>query len=109
MAFAGGFRGKPVELVKCETSDLLVPAQAEMIIEGEIPMEMEEEGPYAEMFVFMGFKHNNFYMKIKAITHRKNTLYTNATGVGTTHMVLWIVANSAKLKKVLPNLVKMSH
>jgi len=45
-AIAGGFRGKPVELVKSETSDILVPAHAEIIIEGEIPiMEGEEDGP----------------------------------------------------------------
>ena len=48
-ALAGGFRGKPVELVKSETNDILVPAQAEFILEGDILTGMEEEGPYGEM------------------------------------------------------------
>jgi UbiD family decarboxylase len=110
LAYAGGFRGKPVELVKCETSGILVPAQAEMIIEGEIPtMEIEEEGPYGEMFGFMGLKHRNFYRNVKAITHRRKPVFTNSGGAGTTHMIPWMVANSMKLKKGLPNLVKLAQ
>lgn len=109
ITFAGGFRGKPVELVKCETSNLLVPAQAEMIIEGEMPMEVEEEGPYGEMYGYMGKKHKNFYMNIKAITHRKNPIFVNNfTGVTkTTHMVPWQASSFFKLKKLIPNLVDM--
>jgi len=107
--FAGGFKGKPVELVKCETSDLLVPANAEMIIEGEVPMDVEDEGPYGEMYGYMGKQHKNFYMNIKAITHRKNPIFVNSfTGVTkTTHMVPWSASSFFKLKKLLPNLVDM--
>ena len=48
-AIMGGLLGEPLELVKCETSDLLVPAQAEMILEGEIlPHERTPEGPFGE-------------------------------------------------------------
>jgi 4-hydroxy-3-polyprenylbenzoate decarboxylase len=108
--FAGGFMGKPVELVKCETSDLLVPANAEMIIEGEVPTgEMEEEGPYGEMFGYLGKANRTFYMNIKAITHRKNPIFYNSfTGMTkTTHMVPWQAGSYIKLKKVIPNMVDM--
>jgi UbiD family decarboxylase len=107
--FAGGFKGKPVELVKCETSDLLVPANAEMIIEGEVPMDVEDEGPYGEMYGYMGKQHKNYYMNIKAITHRKNPIFVNSfTGVTkTTHMIPWSASSFFKLKKLLPNLVDM--
>ena len=45
-AIMGALLGEPLELIKCETSDLLVPAQAEMILEGEIlPHERTPEGP----------------------------------------------------------------
>jgi 4-hydroxy-3-polyprenylbenzoate decarboxylase len=103
--FAGGFLGKPVDLVKCETSDLLVPANAEMIIEGEVPTgEVEDEGPYGEMFGYMGKQHKNFYMNIKAITHRKKPIFVNSfTGMlKTTHMVPWQAGTFFKLKKVIP-------
>jgi UbiD family decarboxylase len=108
--FAGGFHGKPVKLVKCETSDLLVPANAEMIIEGEVPTdEVEDEGPYGEMFGYLGKQHKNFYMNIKAITHRKNPMFYNSfTGMTkTTHMVPWQAGTFFKLKKVIPYLVDM--
>lgn len=108
--FAGGFLGRPVELVKCETSDLLVPANAEMIIEGEVPTgEMEAEGPYGEMFGYLGKSHRTFYMNIKAVTHRKNPIFYNSfTGMTkTTHMVPWQAGTFFKLKKVIPNMVDM--
>jgi len=108
-AIAGGFRGKPVELVKCETSDLLVPAQAEFIIEGEIPMEVEEEGPYGEFMGYLGRKTNTFYINVKAITHRKEPwVYNIYTGLGSGYFTLpWDVGNFIRLKKLMPSLVKL--
>jgi 4-hydroxy-3-polyprenylbenzoate decarboxylase len=48
-AVAGGIAGAPVELVRCKTVDLLVPAHAEIVIEGEIPTDtLEKEGPFGE-------------------------------------------------------------
>ena len=73
-AVAGGFRGKPVELVKCETNDLYVPAHAEFVIEGEVPMDIEKEGPYGEMLGYIGKQTNTLYMNMKAITHREKPL-----------------------------------
>jgi 4-hydroxy-3-polyprenylbenzoate decarboxylase len=109
LALAGGFRDKPVEVVKCETSDLYVPAHAEIVIEGEMPMATEEEGPYGEMFGYMGRQHKNFYMNVKAITHRKNPWVINSfTGITKpTHMIPWQVSSFLKLKKMLPNLVAL--
>ena len=48
VAVAGGLRGEPVEVVRCETNDLLVPANAELVIEGFVPAGVREhEGPLA--------------------------------------------------------------
>jgi 4-hydroxy-3-polyprenylbenzoate decarboxylase len=108
-ALAGGFRGKPVALVKSETNDLLVPATAEFILEGEIPMETEEEGPYGELFGYVGKKSHTFYMNIKKITHRKNPwVYNLWPGIGGAFLTLpWDVSHFASLKKIMPNLVKL--
>lgn len=83
LELAGGFRGKPLDVVKCETSDILVPAHAEMVIEGEIPSDMEEEGPFGEMYGYLGLKKDkNFIMNIQAISHRKDPWIPNSyTGV----------------------------
>jgi len=80
-----------------------------MIIEGEIPVEMEEEGPYGEMFGYLGLQHRNFYMNVKAITHRKKPLFYNSfTGVTRpTQMIPGQVSSYVKLKKRLSNLVDM--
>jgi len=104
LEYAGGVKGKPVELVKCETSSLMVPAEAEMIIEGDVIAEMEEEGPYGEMYGYMGKKHETYYMNVKAITHKKNPwTFNNFTGVTyTSHMLPWQVGNYIKLKQVIP-------
>ena len=52
---AGAWRGAPTELVQCETNDLLVPAHAEYIIEGELlPGERIAEGPHGEAGGFYG-------------------------------------------------------
>lgn len=74
--FAGALRREPVELVKCETSDLLVPAHAEIILEGEIlPDVMLEEGPFGE---YTGYSSLPRSLKpvyhIKAVTYRSNPI-----------------------------------
>ena len=49
MDFAGGLKGEPIDLVRGKTHDLLVPANSEFIIEGEVaPGELEDEGPFGE-------------------------------------------------------------
>jgi len=81
----GGFRGEPVELVKCKTVDLHVPANAEIVLEGEIDAVgwTQDEGPYGEFTgtYGAGLKWNPT-VRIKAITHRKNPIFHSATHGG---------------------------
>lgn len=77
---AGGMMGAPVEVVRARTSDLLVPANAEIIIEGEVhPGETQLEGPFGEFAGFMGPVEERPIARINAITHRKNPLYYGYT------------------------------
>jgi 4-hydroxy-3-polyprenylbenzoate decarboxylase len=70
---AGAWRGRPTELVKCETSDLLVPANAEIVLEGEaIPGVRTEEGPHGESTGFYGENKSAFLIKINCVTQRRN-------------------------------------
>jgi len=73
---AGGLRGVPIELVRAETSDLLVPADAELVIEGEVrPYERLPEGPKIEAFGFSVGPRQPFYaMRVHCITHRKDPI-----------------------------------
>jgi 4-hydroxy-3-polyprenylbenzoate decarboxylase len=81
LAIAGGMRGKALEVVKSDTSDMRVPAHAEMIIEGEVDLEapLETEGPFGEMFGYLGpQKQAVFWMKVTRITHRRNPWLMNS-------------------------------
>ena len=76
MEVAGGLQGKPIELVKAKTVDLLVPANAEIVIEGEVhPGEMDTEGPFGEFAGYMGPISQKPVARITAITHRKQPVY----------------------------------
>ncbi|HLE80495.1 MAG TPA: UbiD family decarboxylase, partial [Dehalococcoidia bacterium] len=71
---AGGLRGAPVELVKCETLDLEVPASAEIVLEGIVlPGERKLEGIFGEFTGYnAGAKHPRPVFHIQSITHRVN-------------------------------------
>jgi len=80
LAVAGGLRGKALELVKSETNDILVPAHAEMIIEGEVPLQEpgQPEGPFGEMFGYLGAgKKENFFINVTCVTHRRSPWFVN--------------------------------
>lgn len=75
-AVAGGIAGEPVELVKCQTVDLEVPATAEIVIEGIVPTDvMEREGPFGEFTGYMGQESINPFMNITCICHRRQPVY----------------------------------
>ena len=80
LALAGGLRGKALEVVKCETNDMLVPAHAEMVIEGEVLFDepLEPEGPFGEMYGYLGPRdESKFWMRVTTVTHRKNPWILN--------------------------------
>jgi phenylphosphate carboxylase alpha subunit len=75
---AGALRGKPIDLVPCETCDLLVPAHSEIVIEGEIPTDqIVPDGPFGE---YPGYRSGTMAegvgFRVKAITFRKNPILT---------------------------------
>lgn len=75
-AVAGGIAGEPVELVKCKTVDLEVPASAEIVIEGVAPTDfMEREGPFGEYTGYMGHEQLNPYLDVTCISHRRQPVY----------------------------------
>jgi UbiD family decarboxylase len=73
---AGGLRGAPLEVVKCETVELEVPAHAEIVIEGFLPAGVrEEEGPFGEYTGYMGASGPSFVMEVTCVTHRNDPIY----------------------------------
>lgn len=76
MAIAGALAGEPIHMVRCKTVDLLVPAEAELVIEGKINTDFyEPEGPFGESHGHMHPRELSPFMDVTAITHRKNMVY----------------------------------
>ncbi len=82
LLIAGFLRGEPVEIVKCETVDLEVPANAEIVLEGYVELgELRSEGPFGDHTGFYTLTDDYPVFHITCITHRKDPIYA-ATIVG---------------------------
>lgn len=76
----GALRGEPIKLVRCETVDLEVPADAEIVVEGYLEGDWSEiEGPFGEYHGGYGSSHINPVFKVTAITRRHDALFQTAT------------------------------
>ena len=77
ISIAGFLRQKPVELVKCETVDLEVPANAEIILEGYVNLdELRTEGPFGDHTGFYSLEDLYPVLHLTCITHRKDPIYS---------------------------------
>ena len=75
-AVGGALAGEPIELVKCLTNDLLVPARSELVIEGYIDTSvLEPEAPFGESNGYVALEAFNMPMHVTAITHRRNAIF----------------------------------
>ncbi len=110
-AMGGGLASRPIKMVRCVTSDLEVPAYAELVLEGEIlPGVRETEGPFGES--------SGYYLtfecpvgKITAVTHRKNPIYHALVPFSgedsTLSEFLWEAENFPQLKQRFPSLARI--
>ena len=76
MLFAGFLRSKPVEMVKCETVDLEVPANAEIVLEGYVTLgELRTEGPFGDHTGFYSLEDEFPVFHVTCITQREKPIY----------------------------------
>jgi 4-hydroxy-3-polyprenylbenzoate decarboxylase len=76
MMIAGFIRGKPVEMVKCETSDLEVPANSEIVLEGYVELgELRTEGPFGDHTGFYSLEDEYPVFHVTCMTSRKDPVY----------------------------------
>ena len=75
LAIAGGLAGGPINVVKAKTVDLLVPAEAEIVIEGLIDTQnLEPEGPFGESHGYVALEAYNMAFEVTAITRKKKPI-----------------------------------
>lgn len=110
-AIGGALAGRPIEMVRCLTSDLEVPAHAEFVLEGEIlPSIRETEGPFGES--------SGYYLtfespvgRITSVMHRKDAVYHALVPFSredsTLSQFLWEAENLPRLKERFPTLLRV--
>jgi 2,5-furandicarboxylate decarboxylase 1 len=98
MEIAGALLGQPIEMVKCRTNAVRVPAHAEIVIEGRIlPKVREPEGPFGEFPQYYGPRADREVIHVDAITHRKNAIFHTIVGGGVEHLLLGGIPREATL------------
>jgi 2,5-furandicarboxylate decarboxylase 1 len=112
LEIAGALHGKPMPVVKCVTNDLLVPAEAEIVLEGRIlPNVREPEGPFGEFTQYYGPRGDRFVIEIDAVTHRKSPIFHTIIGGGIEHILLGAVTREVSflttIQRVFPNVINV--
>jgi 4-hydroxy-3-polyprenylbenzoate decarboxylase len=78
LAVAGGLAGGPINVVRAKTVDLLVPAEAEIVVEGLIDTEfLEPEAPFGESHGHVNLQEYNAFMEVTCITRRSDAILTS--------------------------------
>ncbi|MFG1418947.1 UbiD family decarboxylase [Xanthobacter sp. V0B-10] len=110
MEIAGALLGRPVEMVKCRTNSVRVPAHAEIVVEGRIlPKVREPEGPFGEFPQYYGPRAAREVIEVDAVTHRRHPIFHTIVGGSFEHLVLGAVPREATLlqhlKRSFPNVL----
>jgi 4-hydroxy-3-polyprenylbenzoate decarboxylase len=103
LGVAGALAGQPIRTAKCINVDLVVPADAEIVIEGVIdPEKLEPEAPFGESNGYVALEAFNMPMRVTAITHRRSPVFTSIISQVTP-------SESSVVKKVAYEPVFLAH
>ena len=98
LEIAGALAGRPVEVVRCLTNEVRVPAEAEIVIEGRILPEVREaEGPFGEFPQYYGERAKRHVMQVDAVTHRETPLFHMIVGGALEHLLLGAIPREATI------------
>jgi len=101
-AVIGGMMGESLRVAKAKTVPILIPADAEMVIEGRIlPHIRREEGPFGEFTGHAVSKDDRQVIEVTAITHRKNYIFQDVHAGYTEHKLMGAVPREAALIKAV--------
>ncbi len=109
----GALLGEPVDLVRCETVDVLVPADAEIVIEGRVRTDQwEDDGPFGDYWLYYAPPKPARVFEVTAITRRKDAIFHDVFSVGPEHLVLFSLGMEGvafeRLKSLVPELLAIN-
>ena len=103
LTVAGGLVGSPINVVKAKTVDLLVPAEAEIVIEGFIDTEyLEPEAPFGESHGHVNLQEFNAFMDVTAITRRRDAVLTSIISQISAITLRMLVSGSCMATRLIP-------
>lgn len=98
LEIAGALRGAPLPVVRCLTSEVRVPADAEIVIEGRLlPGVREPEGPFGEFPKYYSAREDREVIEIDAITHRREPIFHTIVPAEMEHLLLGAIPREATL------------
>ncbi|PTB17905.1 UbiD family decarboxylase [Trinickia symbiotica] len=98
LEIAGALHGAPLPVVKCKTSEVRVPANAEIVIEGRIlPGAREMEGPFGEFPKYYSAREAREVIEVRALTHRRHPIYHTIVPAEMEHLLLGAIPREATL------------
>ena len=102
----GGLLGEPVEVVPCETVDVPVPADAEIVIEGRIRTDSwEDDGPFGDYWLYYAPPKKARVFEVTAITRRRDAMFHDIFNVGPEHLVLFSLGMEGVVLSQLQQLI----
>ncbi|SIS94084.1 UbiD family decarboxylase [Alicyclobacillus vulcanalis] len=106
LEIAGALRREPLPVVRCQTVDVDVPADAEIVIEGQIlPHVREPEGPFGEFPRYYGPRSDKHVIQVTALLMRENPVYHTIVPAGYEHLLLGGIPREASLFETVRHLV----
>ena len=108
LEIAGALQRRPLPVVKCLGSELRVPAEAEIVIEGRfLPRVRELEGPFGEFPQYYGERAEHHVMEVDVVTRRRDAIFHTIVGGGLEHLLLGAIPREASmlvhLQRSFPN------
>ena len=111
----GGFYKEALEIVKCETVNLEIPANVEIVLEGKILHNVkEDEGPFGEFTGYLSGNSTRNVIEVSAILQRKDAIYQDIiSGLSAEHVLLLAIPQEARIfetvNKVVPTVKAVSY
>ncbi|MBN2336415.1 UbiD family decarboxylase [Candidatus Bathyarchaeota archaeon] len=99
---AGALLGEPVELTRCETVDLPVPASAEIVLEGRVLLDPMDEGPFTEYTGYISGRSTRNQFKVTAVTRRRDAIFMAvAPSNSAEHLLLSGLPKQARISRAM--------
>ena len=109
----GALLGEPVDVVPAETVDVLVPADAEIVLEGRIRTDLwADDGPFGDYWLYYAPPKPARVFELTAITHRREPIFHDIFPVGPEHLVLFSLGMEgvvfSRLKELVPQVTAIN-